>query len=147
MGEPPTRVRLSLAQKIVLALLVLVPFTAASVYVAVQVQSLNSPNRDGAAIEYAKMQIVWSSGPTVASSHTLSMKRLEKALELYAPAHLREDIDVSGLIKQYGENRKIVLVILRGTYNSLPPDEGRIVTGDIAVLVDVQKNQGFYLMD
>jgi hypothetical protein len=35
----------------------------------------------------------------------------------------------------------MAMVVLHGTYNTLPPDEGVDLTGDVVVLVDVRTNR------
>ncbi len=87
--------------------------------------------------DFGKSTIVWSQGPSLRDGRVVQLDGLQEALSSL-PLPTRYDVDVAGLERQYGANRRVALVILRGTYNSLPPDEGVDVYGNIVVLVDVK---------
>src|SRR5947209_17406226 len=74
-----------------------------------------------AALTYARDTTVWSSGPTAQSVRVVPLRRLEPALRAAVPAAVASDVNVSDLVRQYGPNRRVALVVLSGVYNSLPP--------------------------
>jgi len=92
-------------------------------------------------IDYAQQYFVWAHGPTVVSQQTLPLGRLPAALHTAVPPAVGQDINTDQLLQQYGPHRTVALDVLHGTYNSLPPDEGVELTGDVVVLVDVARNK------
>jgi hypothetical protein len=98
-------------------------------------------------LSYARGYMSWSYGPTVQSARIIPLKQLESALRTSVPTTVRQDVDVPGLVRHYGANRQVDLVVLSGTYNSLPPDEGVMVTGDVVELVDARTNKVLLLTD
>lgn len=93
------------------------------------------------ALRYGQQYMTWSSGPSVQSTHIVPLRGLEGALSAAVPPATRRSVNVSDLLRRYGPGRRVALVILHGVYNSLPPDEGVTVAGDVVVLVDVQSDR------
>lgn len=120
---------------------------------AVLVISLSSPtssdqsSASDAALSYAQQYMVWSHGPTVQSAHIVPLRRLDQAITSYVPAVVRKDINVGDLMQQYGPNKQVALVVLAGTFNSLPPDEGVTINGGVVVIVDVKSDRVLLLTD
>jgi hypothetical protein len=75
------------------------------------------------------------------------LDELKAALSGRVPAHVAQDVNVSDLIARYGPKHRVALVVLSGSYNSLPPDEGVPVTGDVVALVDQPSNRVLLLTD
>src|SRR5947209_106334 len=75
------------------------------------------------ALAYSRRTMAWNSGPAVASSRVVTLSALDTALQL---VHLigRHDVNTADLIHRYGKDRRVNLVVLHGTFNTLPPDEG-----------------------
>jgi hypothetical protein len=82
--------------------------------------------------------MVWVSGPTIQSTHLVTAEGLPSALRQFVPLPVRADVNVQDLIRRYGARHQFTLILLRGTYNSLPPDEGIDIHGDVVELVDRQ---------
>ena len=99
------------------------------------------------ALSYARKHIVWLQGPRVRSTHTIPLRRLQPLLARTVSSTLRNDVNVPDLERRYGPDRKVAVVILNGVYNSLPPDEGIDIRGDMVVLVDVRTNRVLFLTD
>jgi hypothetical protein len=115
---------------------------------AVFASQLHRPQQIGVnprALYYAQHQMVWMSGPTVVTSYVLPMRELPRALRLYVPRKVARDVNTADLIRRYGANLQIGMVVLRGVFNTLPPDEGVVVHGDVVVLVDVKHDRGLFL--
>jgi hypothetical protein len=87
-------------------------------------------------LAYAERQMVWSSGPSVQSTHSILTDYLTAALQRYVPLPVRADVNAQDFIRRHGLHRRYLLIVLYGTYNSLPPDEGVEVHGDVVELVD-----------
>jgi len=102
---------------------------------------------DQTALRYADSQIVWNQGPRVAGTSILPLRRLAGTLKQTVHRHVAQDVNVSDLVRRFGRNRQVALVVLSGDFNSLPPDEGVVFNGQIVVLVDTAHNEAFYLMD
>lgn len=90
------------------------------------------------ALAYVQKYMVWSNGPQVQTVRLLPVSSLPTALASSVPPHVAQDVNVSDLQRRYGPTRRIALVVLNGVYNSLPPDEGVDIHGDIVVLVNVR---------
>jgi hypothetical protein len=116
-------------------------------WLAVSFLTSSSPDPIGqAAVTYSRGQIIWDSGPTVVSVHTLPLRRLSQALASYAPARVVPDVNVPDLVRRFGPNLQVGLVVLHGSFNSLPPGEG-VTLHDAIVLVDARTHKGIFLMD
>jgi len=103
---------------------------------------------DQVALSYAERQMVFNSGPEVRSTHTLLLRNLSHALATYTRRSVAKDVNVRDLIRRFGANRRVTLVVLSAVYNTLPPDEGVVVNGQVVVLVDTRTNRPLpYLMD
>lgn len=100
-----------------------------------------------AALRYANQQMIWTSGPTVRRSDTLPLGRLSHALATEVSPTVAAHVNVSDLLHRFSANRRIALVILTGSFNSLPPDEGVDMHGDVVVLLDAQNNKPLFLTD
>jgi hypothetical protein len=88
-----------------------------------------------AALTYARTTMAWQSGPDVQSVHVVQLSHLSQALKRYADPAVASHVNVSDLIRRFGRNRSVGLVILRGTFNSLAPDEG-VILHQAAAMVD-----------
>jgi hypothetical protein len=97
------------------------------------------------AMSYAVGNMVWSSGPTVQSSEIVPLARLQTALTSRVPRSVSSQVNVPDLTHQYGPSRKVALVVLHGVYNSLPPDEGVNIRGDVVLLVDVRTGRVLFM--
>jgi hypothetical protein len=82
----------------------------------------------------------------VVSIHTFPLRRLSRALASYAPPRVVPDVNVPDLVRRFGPNLQAGLVVLHGSFNSLPPGEG-ITLHDAIVLVNVRTKKGIFLMD
>lgn len=106
-----------------------------------------SDRAGAAALAYAHARTLWTSGPTIRSVRVVPLDELKAALSGRVPAHVAQDVNVSDLIARYGPKHRVALVVLSGSYNSLPPDEGVPVTGDVVALVDQPSNRVLLLTD
>jgi hypothetical protein len=116
---------------------------------ALAVSSLGSSSPDPlaqAAVAYARQQIIWDSGPTVTSVHVFPLRQLRQNLDAHAPPRVTADVNVSDLLRRYGPNVQTALVVLHGSFNSLPPGEG-VTLHDAIVLLNARTKKGFFLMD
>jgi hypothetical protein len=100
-----------------------------------------------AGLAYARTQMAWTSGPTLQGSHATTLRSLRSVLAQTVPTSVQQDVNTGALIRQYGPNRRVALVIVSGVFNSLPPDEGVIVHGDAVVIVDLTTDHALLLMD
>jgi hypothetical protein len=98
-----------------------------------------------AALRYAGTQIVWSTGPAVKSTHILPLRDLAAALKTAVRPSVARDVNTSDLIRRYGPDHEVALVVLAGDFNSLPPDEGLVLNGELVVLVDTARDRAIYL--
>jgi hypothetical protein len=99
-----------------------------------------------AAVAYSQQQIIWDSGPTVRSVHVFSLGQLKQELNAYAPARVVPDVNTAELLRRHKPGLQVGLIVLHGSFNSLPPGEG-ITLHDAIVLVDAKTRKGFFLMD
>jgi len=90
---------------------------------------------------YGRQEVVWSQGPSIESKRVVPLSRLSAALASAVPAATGQNVGTAALEKRYGPRRRVAMVVLRGTYNSLPPDEGVNVSGDVVILVDVKTDR------
>ena len=90
--------------------------------------------------------MAWERGPTVAWSRLVRLGELDAALQ---PVHLagRHDVNTVDLIHRYGKERQVDLVVLQGRFNTLPPDEGVNVNGEVVVLVDMKTRHVILMTD
>lgn len=86
---------------------------------------------------YGRQEVVWSQGPSIQTRRVVPVSGLAAALASAVPPTTRQSVDTVSLERRYGPQRQIAMIVLRGTYNSLPPDEGVNISGDVVVLVDV----------
>ncbi|MGH2449368.1 MAG: hypothetical protein ACRDFS_12300 [Chloroflexota bacterium] len=103
-------------------------------------------NADAAALSYARRYMVWSAGPKVVSSEVVPLAHLGRTLSGVQPS-VRQDLNAASIIKRYGAKRRVAQVILKGTYNSLPPDEGVEISGEVVVIVTVPDDRVLTLAD
>jgi hypothetical protein len=96
-----------------------------------------------AGLDYSRNTMIWEKGPQVQSSTVVPMHSLRNAL-MSAPQSVH-DINVSDLIKQYGKNRQVDLVVLSGKFNTLPPGEGVDIYGQVVVLVDMKTRRALLM--
>lgn len=100
-----------------------------------------------AAQHYAQTTTLWSSGPTVRSVQILPVKDLRAALRTAVAPGVAADVNVDDLARRVGSNRRVALVVLNGVHNSLPPDEGVNVNGDVVAIVDLNGDRVLLLTD
>jgi hypothetical protein len=98
-----------------------------------------------AGLAYARSEMVWIHGPSIVHARTGTIGDLPALLPSMANTTLRQDVNTRDLIRQYGPERKVDIIVLSGVYNSLPPDEGVNVQGEALVLVDVENNKVLFL--
>lgn len=144
MDEVPTR-RINPLVPALIGLLILAFFIGMFIVLARGMGTLNAVDVNAIALHYAKQQMVWNSGPTVQDSYVMPMRRLPFALKKFVPARVRADVNAPDLIRRFGPNRQIGMVLVHGVYNTLPPDEGVIVQGDALVIVDMHARKGIFL--
>ncbi len=103
---------------------------------------LNAPtNTAQIGLDYTRHYMVWESGPSLVSSHTLALRQLGAAMHSSLPPPTQHDVNVPDLIHRYGANRSVDMVVVHGVFNSLPPDEGVVVRGTVVVLVDARSTR------
>lgn len=98
-----------------------------------------------AALRYVGTEMVWTQGPTITQERTGTMGALPRLLPTMASTSLRKDVNTADLIRRFGPNRPIDIIVLSGVYNSLPPDEGVNVRGEALVLVDPRTDRVLFL--
>ena len=98
-----------------------------------------------AALRYARTEMVWTHGPSVLHERAATMGALPALLPRLANVMLRNDVNAADLIRRFGAGRKIDIVVLTGVYNSLPPDEGVDVQGEVLVLLDPSTERLLFL--
>lgn len=100
-----------------------------------------------AALSYARTRTAWTAGPTVQKVRTVRLSRLSAALRAAVGHRIAQDVNVADLEQRYGRNHEVSLVVLHGSFNSLPPDEGVPVNGDMVAIVDARTNTVVLLTD
>jgi hypothetical protein len=91
--------------------------------------------------------MAWSQAPSVRLTRTLQVRDLEPLLRRTVTRQVAADVNVADLERVYGADRRVVLLVLHGVFNSLPPDEGVIVNGDVVELVDPTNDHVLLLTD
>ncbi len=89
--------------------------------------------------------MIWLHGPTLQSSKIVPIAQITAVLA--RTPSLRHNINTSDLQRRFGPAHRLAVVILNGTYNSLPPDEGVNLTANVVVLLDVPDNRVLLLTD
>lgn len=136
VGAPPAkRDTARLPAALFLIALVLAAGVAVLGYEIVHSSSSAQQEPTQAGLVYSRKTMLWEKGPQVQTSRTVHLHSLSRALRGLAARH---DIDVPQLIKRYGGNRSVDLVVLAGKFNTLPPAEGVDIYGQVVVLVDVK---------
>jgi hypothetical protein len=112
---------------------------------------LNWPESDAqkaadAAVTYGRTQMVWDRGPRAASSHIVPMRDVTAAVTQYASPGIASHFNARVLVRQYGPDHRVAVVVLTGSFNSLPPDEGVTLTMAVA-LVDVPSGRVILVID
>ncbi len=129
----PDRLRL-----LALALLGVIVLAAAAVWVENVTAAPSAAQRAGAtARSYAARTTLWNSGPTVRKVRIVPLSSLQAALRASVSPRVAADVNVSDLEHRYGSRRQVALVVLHGVFNTLPPDEGVTVAGDMVAIVDI----------
>jgi hypothetical protein len=90
--------------------------------------------------------MVWTHGPGVQSVQTVPLAQLPDAMRPL-PSSVRDNVNVSDLLRRFGRRERVAVVIMTGTYNSLPPDEGVDVKGQVVALVDTRDDRVILLTD
>jgi hypothetical protein len=98
-----------------------------------------------AGLHYARTEMVWIHGPSIALERTATMGALPALLRTLPSTSLRQDVNTTDLIRRYGPHRPVDVIVLSGVYNSLPPDEGVNVQGESLVLVDPRTDRVLFL--
>ena len=95
-------------------------------------------------LQYSRTTMVWGKGPSVTSSQIVALSGLNTAL---GPMHLavQHHVNTADLVHRYGATRRVDLVVLHGTFNTLPPDEGVNLTSDVVVLVDMKTRHVLFM--
>jgi hypothetical protein len=109
--------------------------------------SIGTAGAPDIALTYARQHMVWVRGPTLRSSHMATLRTLEPLLTSTVSSSVKDDVNVPDLVHRFGANRKVALVVLTGVYNSLPPDEGMDIQGEVIALVDVRTDRVLLLTD
>jgi hypothetical protein len=94
-----------------------------------------------AALDYANHTMVWSAGPRVKSSQEVRLGSLQRVLTRSVSRSVRYNVNVPDLVRRFGARREVALVVLSGTYNSLPPDEGVNLRRDVVAVVDAHTDK------
>lgn len=100
-----------------------------------------------AAISYARSTTSWQSGPTAQSVRLVTLRHLGSTLRHAVPASLADDVNLPDLIRRYGPDRQVALVVLAGVFNTLPQDEGVVINGQVVAVVDAKSNRVLLLTD
>jgi hypothetical protein len=139
----PDRLRLA-----ALALLGVIVLTAAVIWVTNVTAAPSASQRAGEiARSYAARTTLWDRGPTVTDVRITRLSELEAQLRRRVTPQLASDVNVGDLQHRFGHNRVVALVILHGTFNTLPPGEGVTVTSDMVAVVDMRTHQVLLLTD
>jgi hypothetical protein len=139
----PDRLRL-----LALLLLGVIVLAAAVVWVENVTAAPSAAQRAGdAARRYAIATTLWDSGPTVEAVHVVPLSGLEGVLHRAVSSRVAADVNVSDLEHRVGRHRQVALVVLHGVFNTLPPDEGVTVTGDMVAIVDMRTNHVLLLTE
>jgi hypothetical protein len=129
----PDRLRL-----VALALLGGIVIAAAVVWFGNVTAAPSAAQRAGnIARRYAARTTLWNSGPTVTGVRIVRLSRLGATLHGAVTTQLADDVNVTDLQRRVGKNRQVAMVILHGTFNTLPPAEGVTVTGNMVAIVDM----------
>jgi hypothetical protein len=147
MGAPPAKRSLPVYRRLLVALAFATAGIAGYIFIFDPFSSSGQSQIESVATSYAQQKIVFLKGPTVVSTDVLPLRRLAATLARRVPRHTAQDVNVADLERRFGPDRKLALVVLTGTYNSLPPDEGIVSNGTIVVLVDVRKNRAIFIND
>ncbi|HEX6506164.1 MAG TPA: hypothetical protein VF221_00880, partial [Chloroflexota bacterium] len=115
------------------------------VYSASAGSSTSSATRAG--IAYAQDTMEWTSGPTLTHARVARVRDLPAVLPQITGAALRQDVNTADLQRRYGPDRQVDLVVLSGVFNTLAPDEGVNVHGEVLAVVDVKTNRVLFLTD
>lgn len=127
------------------AVLVLALFAGLTIYRATQNNEANLAGQT--AQNYASSTTSWISGPTVRSVRIVQVRDLTSALRTMVPPGIAADVNVGDLAHRVGARHRVALVVLYGVHNSLPPDEGVNVNGDVVAVVDTTGNRVLVLTD
>jgi hypothetical protein len=100
-----------------------------------------------AGLSYARENMEWQSGPSVVQARTARVGELPGLLPKLLDTTLRRDVNMTDLVRHYGADRQVDAVVLTGVYNTLPPDEGLNIRGEVLALVDVKTNRVLFLTD
>jgi hypothetical protein len=111
--------------------------------------SAGSPGTDAteAGLSYSRTVMQWIHGPSIVHTRAISLAALPALLPHLTTPALRDDVNTSDLIRHFGPRRQVEVMVLSGTYNSLPPDEGVNIQGEVILLVDRKTNKVLFLTD
>jgi hypothetical protein len=145
---PPARTRdgRRLAAALIIIGAVLVALVVVGFQLARSVDVSGQAQATQTGLQYSRTTMAWERGPTVAWSRLVRLGGLDAALQ---SVHLagRHDVNTAALIHRYGKERQVDLVVLQGRFNTLPPDEGINVNGQVVVLVDMKTRHVILMTD
>jgi hypothetical protein len=102
---------------------------------AIRASSASGSIESRAALQYAASQMSWQSTPTVKLVQNGRIANLSSMLLRHVPEAVATGVNVPDLKRLYGAQTPITLVVLQGSYNSLPPDEGITSNSDVISIV------------
>lgn len=121
---------------------------ASLLWYGLSASSSSEADRAGqAGLAYARQHLVWNSGPSIKSVHLTALRDLPPLLQTSVSPTVRPDVNVPDLMQRYGPDRRVALVVLTGVYNTLAPDEGVNVRGDMVVITDARTNRVLVMTD
>lgn len=139
----PNRLRL-----IALALLGVIMIAAAVIWFQNATAAPSAAQGAGdIARRYAATTTLWNSGPTVTMVRITRLTRLRAALHHAVTAQVADDVNVADLEHRVGRNRQVAMVVLHGTFNTLPPAEGVTITGNMIAIVDMRTHHVLLLTE
>jgi hypothetical protein len=75
------------------------------------------------------------------------LTRLSAAVHRAVTAQLADDVNVADLQRRVGRDRRVAMVVLHGTFNTLPPAEGVTITGNMIAVVDMKTKKVLLLTE
>jgi hypothetical protein len=139
----PNRLRL-----VALALLGIIVLAAAVVWIQSATAAPSAAQRAGAiARTYAARTTLWNSGPTVTEVRIVPLTRLSATVHRAVTAQLADDVNVADLQRRVGRDLRVAMVVLHGTFNTLPPAEGVTITGNMIAVVDMKTKKVLLLTE
>ncbi len=107
--------------------------------------SESAPTRAG--LIYANNVMVWIHQPVIVHTRNAELGALPSILPSLTNTALRQNVNTADLIRRFGAHRRVQVLVLSGMYNSLPPDEGVNIQGEVIVLTDLKTDKVLFLTD